>query len=136
MDTYLTYHSISALPVSRPLFTCSPTDHLDTCRWPVVHTIKNSQCISLSKSVFESDRLSWKRAWTQTLSFSVKVADCIDVKYVFSLNEILMSSPATKRSTRSRLRPVIAVPLVLVLRTVDHPPLHPITKKEHMDLAY
>lgn len=47
-----------------------------------------------------------------------------------------MSSPATKRSTRSRLRPVIAVPLVLVLRTVDHPPLHPITKKEHMDLAY
>lgn len=132
-DTYLTYHSISFIPdpVSWPLFICSPTDHLDTCTRPVVHTIKNSQCISLSKSLFVCDRLSWKIAWTQTFSFSVRVADCIDVKYVFSFNEILISFPATKRSTRSRLLPDISVPLTSVLRMVDHPPLHPITNEKN-----
>lgn len=58
------------------------------------------------------------------------MADCIDVKYVFSFNEILISFPATKRSTRSRLLPDISVPLTSVLRMVDHPPLHPITNEK------
>lgn len=128
-DTYLAYHTTSDVDVSRPLLVCSPTDHLEIWTVPVVHTFKNSQCISLSKLSYTAERLSWKIAWTQTFSFSVKVADCIDVQYSLSFNEILISSPATRRSTRSRLLPDISVPSAPVLAIAVHPPLHPITKE-------
>lgn len=129
--TYLTYHTISTATVMLPIEVCSPTYQRDTCAWPVVHTITKFQFISLWNSSY-ADRPRLKRAWTQTFSFAVKVADCIDVWKRELFNEILISSPATRRSTRFCLLPFISFPLTSDFTMAVHSPLHHLTKEQYI----